>query len=223
MVNTSIVAIYERVSQLTKSGTSGYIDQDEFNGMIDAKQKSLLSMLIDVEGENKKAAELINWLKSSADLAADANGLLTLPDDYFWVRSVSLKVGALLYPAQRLLDDQIEMTRTSPIRKPVLSNNEVNWYFSGGTISMMPEVAMTTRLRYYMEPPVASITLTESGDTDGDYLTPTEDVAFGWPDSAFNLLTYMVLMDYGVEMKEQEIFEFAQYGITIEMVKNQPA
>lgn len=223
MVNTSIVAIYERVSQLTKSGTSGYIDQDEFNGMIDSKQKSLLTMLIDVEGENKKAAELINWLKSEAILTADTTGIITFPDDYFWFRTISLKVGTLLFPVTILQDDQIDMTRTSPIRQPNIANNNVYAYFSGGNLTMMPEQAMQTRLRYYMEPPVASITLTESGDDDGDYLTPTENVALGWPDTAFNLLTYMVLMDYGVEMKEQEIFEFAQYGITIEMVKKAAA
>lgn len=218
-----IVDIYNRVSQLTKTGTAGYVDQDEFNGMIASKQFSLLEMLIDVEGENKKAADLISWLKKVYTSNSDVNGVITMPDDYLHIDTMSLVVGTSWYPVNEIDTDQTEILRTSPILFPDLANNEVSYYWENGKAVMFPETNMATRMRYYAVPPAATITLTESGDSGGDYLTPTVGTELGWPQSAYNIFCYMVLMDYGIELKEQEIFELAQYGITIEMIKNQPA
>lgn len=218
-----IVDIYNRVSQLTKTGTAGYVDQDEFNGIIAAKQQSLLEMMIDVEEENEKASDLIFWLKKVATGATDANGKITPPGDYLHLDSMSLVVGSALYPMNKIDTDQVEMLRTSPILFPDLANNEVSYYKEAGKLISFPEVPLNYRMRYYAIPPVAAITLTETGDGGGDYLTPTVDTELAWPQSAYNLLVYMVLMDFGIELKQQEIFEFAQYGITVEMFKNQPA
>ena len=63
-----IVDIYNRVSQLTKSGTSGYVDQDEFNGIINSAQYTLADMLIDKVGVNNKANDAVNWIKIRTDI-----------------------------------------------------------------------------------------------------------------------------------------------------------
>lgn len=217
-----IIDIYNRVSQLTKTGTAGYFDQDEFNGIIASKQLSLEEMLIEVEEENEKAADLISWLKKVATGTSDANGNIDFPDDYLHTDSMSLVVGSSLYPMNKIDTDQTEMLRTSPILFPDLANNEVSYYYEAGKMVNFPEVTINYRLRYYAVPPAATITLTETGDGGGDYLTPTVGTELLWPQSAYNLLVYMVLMDYGIELKQQEIFEFAQYGITVEMIKNAP-
>lgn len=217
-----IVDIYNRVSQLTKTGTAGYVDQDEFNGIIAAKQLSLLEMLIGVEDDNEKAEDLISWLKKVYASSSDVNGVITMPDDYLHIDTMSLVVGSARYPVPKLDTDQVDTVTTSSILAPDLTNNDVNYYFEKGNIIMCPETSMATRMRYYAIPPVADIVLTESGDAGGDYLTPSVGTELGWPQSAYNILCYMVLLDYGIELKQQEIFELAQYGITVEMIKNQP-
>lgn len=217
-----IVDIYNRVSQLTKTGTAGYVDQDEFNGIIKAKQLSLLEMLIGLEDDNEKAEDLISFLKKVYVSTSDATGHITMPGDYLHIDTLSLGTAPNLYPVQKIDTDQVETLRTSPILFPDLANNEVNYYFEAGVIVMFPEEAMPTRMRYFGVPPDATIVLTESGDSGGDYLTPTVGTELAWPQSAYNIFCYMVLMDYGIELKEQEIFELAQYGITVEMIKNQP-
>jgi len=222
ITTASIVDIYNRVSQLTKSGTSGYVSQDEFNGIIKAKQLTLEELLIEVEGENEKASDLIAWLKVFSLLTASASGVLTMPADYLHVDTLSLKVGNNYYPVQILQTESVDMTRTSPVRAPDITQNDVNAYWEAGALTMMPEQAMTIRMRYYKQPPDALLVLTPTSDADNDYLAPTAGTELGWPFAAHNLLSYLVLMDYGVEMKQQETFEFAQYGITIEMIKNAP-
>jgi len=217
-----IVDLYNRVSQLTKTGTAGYVDQDEFNSIIEAKQLSLIEALIEVEGDNEKAADLIVWLKKVATGTTDANGNITFPTDYLHTDSMSIVVGSELYPMTKIDTDQVEMLRTSPILFPDLANNEVSWYLENGKMISFPEVPLNYRMRYFAIPPQALIVLTETGDGGGDYLTPSVGTELGWPKSAYNLLVYMVLMDYGIELKQQEIFELAQYGITVEMIKNAP-
>lgn len=217
-----IVEIYNRVSQLTKTGTSGYIDEDEFNGIIKARQLTLLQALMEVEDENKKAADLIAWLKVKDDIDTDSDGKIALPDDFIHLDSLSLVVDGKIYPCTLLHTDEIDTVRTSPVRAPDLSQNDVDYYWDAGQLTTMPEQEMTVRLRYFKVPPVATITLTPSPDDGDDYLTPAVDIELGWPYSASPLLTYLVLMDYGVEMKEQAVFEFAQYGLSFETVKIQP-
>lgn len=222
MPTASIVQLYYRVTQLGKTGTSGYINQDEFNNIITSRQLTLAQLLMEVEQENKKAADMISWLKISTSLTADDNGKITMPTGYLHLDTISLIASAKSYPVSELQSTEVDMVRTSPVRAPSLALNDVNFYFEAGQVVMLPEQAMTIKMRYFKVPPIAALTLTPSGDDDNDYLTPTVGTELGWPASAFNLLAYLVLMDFGVEMKEQAILEFAQFGITMEMIKNAP-
>jgi hypothetical protein len=112
------------------------------------------------------------------------------------------------------------MTRTSPIRKPNLATNDINWYLKSGALYVMPEQAsIVVDLMYYRVVPDASIVLTPASDGNGDLVTPTVGVPYGWPVSVFNLLVYLILEQLGVELKENMLVEFADFGINREMIK----
>lgn len=216
----SIVAVYNRVMGLAKSGTSGMETQDEFNGIISSVQKTLQQLLIDADEANQKVTEALKWIKPSITTVTGAGGLITIPDDYLQLVSIALVQNATSYPAEKLPVNQVEMTRTSPIRKPVLANNQLKYYFKDGAPYTMPEQSgITVRMIYHKIVPDATITLTPVSDVDSDFMEPTAGVDFGWPVSMFNILVYMTLEQYGIEVKEDLLLEYSQLGITRELIK----
>lgn len=216
-----IVDLYNRVSQLTKSGTSGYVDQDEFNGIVYSAQYNLADMLIDKVGINNKANDAVNWLKVRADLSADSSGMITIPDDYFRLDIISLLQNGNEYDMSEVQRNQIPSIKNDSIVMPDLTTGDAYFYFENSAIYTLPEEAMNVRFRYFKNPTTATIVLTPSNTGGNDYLTPTAGTELEWPVSAFNLLAYIVLLDYGFEMKEEAVMEFAKFGIAWDNVKNE--
>lgn len=216
----SIVAVYNRVMDLAKSGTSGMETQDEFNGIISSVQPALQQILIDADEYNQKVTEALKWLKPSIIQVTGAGGAIPLPDDYLQVITISLVQNATEYPAEKIPVNQISMTRTSPIRKPVLANNQLKYYYKSGAPYTMPEQSgISIHMIYHKIVPDASITLNPTSDDDSDFLVPAAGVEFGWPTSLFNIIVYMTLEQYGVEVREDLLLAYSQLGINRELIK----
>lgn len=218
----SIVNVYKQVMDITRSGTSGQDSQDEFNRRAVSVQNSLVEMLVDVNEENTKVTDALKWLKkTTGDLISDSTGLITLPDDYLHLEAVTyVNSSGNQFPTSKIGGNSIDMTRTSPIRKANLTKNKVNYYFNSMGMYVQPEQAgVKVRVKYIKQVPAAAITLTPVEDSTGDYVTPTVGTEFGWPLQVQNLLMYMMLEQYGVEIKEQLMVQYAQYGIGKEMIR----
>ena len=157
-----IVDLYNRVSQLTKSGTSGYVDQDEFNGIVYSAQYNLADMLIDKVGINNKANDAVNWLKVRADLSADSSGMITIPDDYFRLDIISLLQNGNEYDMSEVQRNQIPSIKNDSIVMPDLTTGDAYFYFENSAIYTLPEEAMNVRFRYFKNPTTATIVLTPS-------------------------------------------------------------
>lgn len=217
-----VVDVWQRVMDLAKAGTSGMDTQDEFNGKMNSAQKILEEALIDVAEINQKSSDALSWLKvPSGALISASTGAITMPADYLHLDTLAfINSSNVRFPATKLRTDEIEMTRSSPIRAPNLTTNDINYYFKAGGLYVMPEQAgIKVDFLYYKKVPDASITLTPVGDDDGDLVTPSVDVELGWPLSVQNLLIYLILEQFGVEIREEMLYEYSQFGITREMIK----
>jgi len=222
MATASIVNLWYRMMGLAKAGTSGMDDAASFNGKIDSVQKSLAELLIEVAEENQKVSDALSWLKkTSGNLTTASDGSITFPSDYLHIDSLSFVAGGKKYPGIKLRTSEIDMSATSPIRgSNATAPNENNYYFMAGTLYVSPEVAaIVVNMRYYKQVPAATIVLTPTSDSNGDYVIPTVGTDLGWPVQMFNLLLYMVLEQYGVEVKENMLIQYAEMGITKEMIR----
>lgn len=216
-----IVEVWQRTMDLAKTGTSGMDTQDEWNSKANAAQKIIATMLIRVAEINQEASDALSWLKvPSGSLTTDSTGKITMPTDYLGFDTAELLANDARWPVTKLRSNEIGLARTSPIRKPDLTKNEVSIYFKSGGIYTMPEQAgIILDFLYYKKVPDALITLTPSQDEDGDLVVPTIGTEFGWPESMFNLLVYAILEQLGIELKEQLLLEYSQFGVTREMIK----
>lgn len=219
-----IVEVWQRVMDLAKTGTSGQDTQDEFNGKSNSAQKILQEALIDVAEVNQKASDALSWLKvPSGNLTTDATGKITMPANYLHLDTLELIADGARWPAHKIRSNEVSNTRVSPIRKSDLAKHELNYYFKSGGIYTMPEQAgIVVDMMYYKKVPDASILLTPVSTPDSDLVTPQVGIEYGWPSSVFNLLVYLILEQLGMELKENILFEYSQFGITREMIKTNP-
>lgn len=216
-----IIEVWQRTMDLAKTGTSGMDTVDEWNGKANSAQLILEQALIRAAEINQEASDAISWLKvPSGTLVSDSTGKITLPNDYYGFDTLELIGTDGRYPAYKVRSNEVGMTRTSPIRKSDLTKNKLRYYFKSGDLYTLPEQAgISVDFLYYKQAPDASIVLTPVSSDDSDLVTPTVGVDFGWPMSVFNLLVYTILEQLGVELKEQWLLEYAQFGISREMIK----
>lgn len=219
----SVKKLYDRVSALTKSGTSGYFTADEFNSNLYSVQYTVLSTLCDEYEDNQKVADaLIEHTLDSSTLTTSANGLLfasaitTSLTNYYRTLQVRYVSGSAEYPCIKVAIGSEAMTLSSPIRKPDISKNRTLWLMRGNNIQVLPKSSgLTFVLTYCKKPAEAKIVFTTAETEDNDYLVidagATIDIAF--PEGLFNLFTYLMLESMGIEQKESLISAYAELGI----------
>lgn len=213
----SIVRLWETIMQTAKKGTAGYQDEDEFNRDIAAVQTELMGVLAPWYAKSLAVKELLAPFVEPYSASTSSSGVLTKPADYFQIASAS--VGG--YPATQIDVNEVHMLQFVPSRRPSSSENRYSYYLSEDEIKFLPAEALSAAIVYLRQPDEASIALTPTSTADSDYLTPTSVDDLEWPERAFNLIYYMMLMRLGIEAKESLLAEFASMGLKSETIKIQ--
>ncbi len=218
--------LWDRLKTLTKSGTSGYITQDEFNSNLYSVQYAILALLCDNYENNQKVSDaLVNHVKETGQLTSLAGGklfatdIITSLEDYYRSLGVKYINGTDEHPCKKIAVNEEAMYLTSPVRKPDLAKFKTNHLFKSGNIITLPKTTGNKYvLTYCKKPTEAKIAFTTASDADSDYLVVdeanTEDI--GFPEGLFNLFTYYMLESMGIEQRENLSTEYSQLGINRE-------
>jgi len=222
----SVNKLWDRLKALSKTGTSGYFTQEEFNSNLYSVQYAILSLLCDNYENNQKVSDaLIEHVVETGQITALVGGKLFATDistvltDYYRALDLKLVIGAEEFPSIKIAVNEETMYQTSSIRKADLSINRTLHSFKSNNITTFPKVVGQKYVLTYCKKPVeAKIAFTTAEDANNDYLVVdvanTDDIAF--PEGLFNLFTYYMLESMGIEQKENLITEFSQLGINRE-------
>lgn len=204
-----VVRLWETVSQTAKTGTSGYQSAEEFNRDLAATQTSLLTLLSPLYAKDIAIQDMLSPFVRSSPYSANK------PADYY--QFISATVNG--YPSYPIRPNQVSLYSTSPVRKPTASNNLSYYYFEDGQVKLLAPSGSTGMITYISYPTNASIVLNHVSDVDRDYVVPSSSGSLQWPESAFNLLLYMMVDRLGISMKENLLLEFSSLGIQMEASK----
>lgn len=220
----STARVWRRVGELAKSGTSGYDDQGSFNDKIASVQTEMQELLYPLYEKNQAATDAMAPFVMRSLETSDNAGEVSKQDDYAHALSVLLIKGDSQYPTHKIGVNGRGMIITSPVRQPSYEDNEIVYYFANDTICVEPKMIMDLEVCYLRKPDEAKIALLEVSSDDSDYLTVDDlnTIDLEWPESVFNLLVYLLLEKLGVEMKEEILFEYSNFGITRDMIKTDP-
>lgn len=214
----STAAVYQRVSQLLKAGTSGYGSDVEFTNDMYSTFLDILNTLCDNVEMNEKVSDMLSkeGLLVTTAITTSATGTFPYPTGHY--RSYPIwKVGANInYPVTKININEVAMYETSPIRKADASKNLYRWYLTNGIGNIMPKAATPIMFSYVIKPAMPVLVLTLD---DNDYEAVgagTTDIKL--PENLFNLFVYKMLERMSVEQKENIALEYSQLGISKEPV-----
>jgi len=213
----SIVRLWETIMQTAKKGTAGYQDEDEFNRDIAAVQTELMGTLAPWYAKSPAVQELLAPFVVPLTGTSTSAGVLTKPADYFQVAALSISG----FPVKEIAVNERFMLQYVPSRRPSKTENRYFFFLQDDDINLLPAEAHSVVGTYIRQPEEASIELTPTSTADSDYLTPTSVDDLEWPERAFNLIYYMMLMRLGIEAKENLLAEFASMGLKSETIKIQ--
>jgi len=218
-----VETLWERLSVLTKTGTSGYFTAAEFNSNLYSVQYAILSLLCDNYENNQKVTDaLINHIISEAVVSTTggklfASSIIETYEDYYRTLAINYRPNVNEeYAAHKITVNAIGMTLSSPIRKPNLTKNKTLYYFTDGNITMLPKQSnIPVNFIYCKKPSEAKIAFTTAEDDDNDYLVldieNTIDIEF--PEGLFNLFVYFMLESMGIEQRENLAQSFSELAI----------
>ncbi len=213
MISTS--KLWERVSVLTKDGTSGYTNADDFNSDLLSVTLMVQAMLCDEYQKNNKVSNwLINHIKS-AELTSSSTGVLDLPEDYYRDLAIYFNYNDQFIETFDLNSNSLGMTRSSPIRRMDDTKGRVGYYYEDGSIVLEPNKELVVKLEYCKKAVEPKIAFTVVSSADDDYISidTANTVDTDFPEGLFNLFVYLLLEARGVEMKENLSVEYSQLGL----------
>jgi len=218
----SVKRLWDRLSALTKTGTSGYFTAEEFNSNLYSVQYTVLAVGADeYENTQKVTDALINHIKVYEGITKAGGKLfntdiLTDVEDYYRTLAVTYKTETDEFPSKKISVGEVRMYITSPIRRPNLSKGRTLYYFTDSNIFLLPRSPdLEVDLTYLRKPTEALIVFTTEEDEDNDYLVVDEEntIDIDFPEGLFNLFVYLMLESMGIEQKEGLASSYAELGI----------
>lgn len=203
-----IVSFWETVQQSAKTGTSGYQSKDEFNRDLHIVQLSAFGTLSPFYSKNQQVQDLLSYFVKTVPIGAR-------PGDYGHFVSATVN-GKASHPINV---NQKDIILSSSIRKPTKENKLCYHYFEENNVHFLLDGTVGGTMTYLSVPKQAEIDLQEFSDEDSDYVTPISVSDLEWPQTAYNLLLYLMLERTGLERKEQILMEYSQLGIQRESIK----
>lgn len=208
--------VYNRIRDLSKTGTTGYQSLDQYNG--DAKQvaNELVRVLCNNYEDNGAVADaLVHVLKTSTTVVVNGTGFVALPDDYLHIDSIGTIIDGEKVPFNKIMRKEVDTIMSSGVRKFNVVNQNLGYYKDAGGIQLLPEQTFPLVFRYIRKPidPVLSLVLADDGDYEILDPDPSHTTDFEFGEAVTDLIIYMMLEKLGVQMKEQIVTEYANIGI----------
>lgn len=212
-----IVDIYRRVLDLSRKGRSGYLNAEEFTRHCNEAQDLLFRFYFKKYEEDQIITDALRPFVKDA-LAQLTNSRAPLPADYRHKIAVSvfrMNQGSYTqYPIQFIRNHEVDLTRISPIRKPVLSEPR-SWRYSiaDNFFSVVPEMEGGYKIVYLCNPPNGKYAVTINGGTDEEDYDAGNSIDLIWNTQEMTNIIDLVLFLIGFQVKDNEIIQFARKNL----------
>lgn len=209
MDKISVVSLYNYLSSMQRTGSSGYQTEDDFNTNISAVTKEIFRTLLPYYAKDEQIQYLLNHLivRSNVDIQSSP---IPFPSDYAKYVDTHTGTGKIIYP--RNINEK-EVILSSPIDNPTIKSSEYYCFFEGRSISYLPEGIGQASLIYIRYPKEGKIRFRVVETDMRDYVEAesVEDIDF--PNDMFALFSAYMLEKFGVQNRESIALEYSSLGI----------
>ena len=216
-----VLDVWNRIDAYSAKYQSGTDVVAYFNSALAEVQLELFNTVSPLYDANEKVKSLLDfWVKSQAGNSASDGSLAVGTDPE--VVNRPLGVGYtdgtnILFGIYEVSENELVAIARMPQRAPNVAKKIVYYRFnSPNTIQFYPATTTPYSLFYLIYPTEAKIAFTFTETDDEDIMTydPTDSVDLGWPQSAYNLIVYLMLQKYGVTVRESILEEYSKFGVT---------
>lgn len=213
----SIIKFWNAVNNRAVTGTVGY--DSTFIEKVNQAQVQAQNTILPFYEDNQAVKDALSLHVTPIVKSTSITGELTKEADYMYFIAVISAAGTTAFPIN---NNEVSIINSSPIRKPNIDKGRVFYYWKKNSLFFLPAQVMSVDYTYIRAPKDAKIVLNPVDIPNRDYLVPSTNPAdiqdLEWPDKMFDLLMYLTLEKLGMEMKEPILVEYANMGLSREMV-----
>ncbi len=217
------------ISNKEQSGNN--YSPEQFNMLVKRAIEDIQRWLIGLEAQYQPGAPLpsvayevtqkvkddLRWLKSNPTLPVDANGRMVIPDDYVYVTSIifddikNTDCGpeSTLRSVERIDDDKWANRLASSIKKPT-KKYPVCIFYDKDYVLYEPKDLGRVKFTYIklITPPFWNYYIDVT--TEVPIYNPTGTIDIALPEILLNDLARMILGYMGINLREQELTQYAE-------------
>lgn len=195
---------YNILNFFINKAQGAFFTYSELDNIGDTGQLRYYKICFQKYGTSQRLNDALAPFKKKAPFTTDANGLLTVPDDYMDLISI-LPVGALNCPV--INDDEIAYRKKSQVINLSLTRpfaeETSDWNYQ-----LYPQQVQSGTLSYFMRPPAPKFVYTTISGRVVVY-DKTASTQFLWGDDEIASVLLAALEDIGINLSEADILNWA--------------
>ena len=200
--------VYNRLLFYINKAQGGWYPPEELDRMVDDAQLSYYDDCYVKYGTGERLTDALANFKKKVAFTTDANGLITTPDDYMNLISITPEVGGVPRSCPLVNEDEITYRRNSQII-PNTTSNPFGEIVADWNFQLYPKVQQSGTLSYYGRPVAPKFNYTI---VSGRIIIYNQGLStqLGWPDNEIKPLLMWTLQSIGINLSEQDIQNFGE-------------
>jgi hypothetical protein len=210
--------VYQDCRRLLSKDKAGYFSNEEFNRFSIMAEQMLWRFYVKHFEEHGFFADSMIPFNKVSVRSMDANNRFTLPSDFgrrniLWRRKVTNAAGGLTISntkIQYLEKEELQDTLDSAVRGPNLAKERFYWTFVNGGAQVYPTFTGPVELDYIRNPTYATRAVTDDPDNMEEVYDSANSTNYEWFENERANIVDLVLMQYGIVLRETDVVQFAQ-------------
>lgn len=215
-----IETVFQLVTDLLSKDKGGYTSNDEFNRYSQQAEQSLWQYYSQIFEASKMVPDGMQPFTKELGVVLSAAGRASLPADYghwlqlWWNEVLNGDCGEEPTTTKHLLEylekNESGLTLKSTIRRPSRATDILNWEFVNAQIQVYPTTLQPSITLEYLRFPVYSVrAVTIDATNDQENYDAGATINYEWRDQDQNNLVDLILLQYGIVIRESDVIQFA--------------
>lgn len=214
--------VFQSVRALIRKDKGGYITNAEFNRISVLAETMLWNFWAAQFDKSQSVPTALRPFvtKPDDDLYVGDSGNVTLPDDFGRILGVQYGVVTnsasgtsvtAYYPSNPVHESEISNLKYSAVRGPSLTRKRFYHVLTGDNLTTYPaHEGNVVEVRYLAIPTFAVRGVTTDSTNDQENYSSGTSTDYMWPDSELNNLIDLLLIHYGISIRENELTAWVQ-------------
>lgn len=215
--------LYDDVSQVLKKNFAGFLNGPDFSNAIKSAELKAFEHFVSYFERSSRIVDALFFFISGKVITANSAGVVTVPADYrhhirlsrYFVTNNPADGGEPIVKYKKMNycpSNAVEDMMADFLKKPDIKKGRFIYTVENGALKIYDPAPIATYLRYIRSPVFGKIAFTPQQTVNGDeyVFDAANSQDLEWPDHVYTLIKYLILEEYGQEVRDKIM---AEYGL----------